>query len=181
MSLEASAAQTVGPYFRLGLSWLYCVDIPCTDPNASRVTIVGGVYDGDGVAVNDALLEIWQADPAGRYSTETSGHCPMGFGRIATDRNGRYRFTTVVPGQVQDTSGVLQAPHLTIGIFMRGLLKRAATRLYFPERPDNATDPVLTVVPAERRATLIARATAPGVLTWDIHMQGAHETVFFDY
>jgi protocatechuate 3,4-dioxygenase alpha subunit len=140
------------------------------------VTIEGRVLDGDGQPVTDAVIEIWQADPHGHYA----GTAFHGFGRVATDAQGVFRFTTVKPGSVPGPGGALQAPHLLIAVFARGLLKQVVTRMYFPDEPGNAADPVLALVPADRRPTLIARARGPGVLAWDIILQGRDETVCFD-
>jgi protocatechuate 3,4-dioxygenase alpha subunit len=103
-----------------------------------------------------------------------------GFGRVPTDAEGRFRFFTIKPGPVADPYGGFQAPHVVVSVFMRGLLKRLVTRVYFPDEPRNADDRVLGLVPVERRATLVARPMAHGALEWDIILQGAGETVFFD-
>src|SRR5262249_1423144 len=103
-----------------------------------------------------------------------------GFGRVPTDERGAFRFTTVKPGRVPGPAGRRQAPHLLVTVFMRGLLRHLVTRMYFPDQPANADDLVLNLVPADRRATLIARAAGVGVLEWDIVLQGRGETVFFD-
>jgi protocatechuate 3,4-dioxygenase alpha subunit len=138
--------------------------------------IEGRVLDGDGLPVTDAVIEIWQADASGHYAGTTF----FGFGRVATDGQGVFRITTVKPGRVSDPDGSIQAPHLLIAVFARGLLKQAVTRMYFPDEPANAADPVLALVPVDRRPTLVAQSRAPGVLAWDIVLQGRDETVFFD-
>lgn len=188
MSLRMTGSQTVGPYFQIGLSWLYRADIGTEARSAERLRIRGVVYDGQGLPVPDALIEIWQADTQGRYATNPEGQAQaiaeaefMGFGRVPVDSQGAYEFRTVKPGRVPHADGQLQAPHLSIALFMRGLLKPVRTRLYFPDEPSNATDPVLAVVPAARRATLVARHGVENVLEWDVHMQGENETVFFSY
>ncbi len=104
-----------------------------------------------------------------------------GFGRVPTDAKGAFRFSTIKPGRVPGPGGRLQAPHLVVAVFMRGLLKHLATRIYFPDEPANAEDPILKLVPAPRRATLIAKHKAKGVLEWNILLQGRNETVFFDF
>jgi protocatechuate 3,4-dioxygenase alpha subunit len=176
MTLVPTASQTAGPFVHIGLTWLCrdCLAPPGAD--GERVTVEGRVLDGDGQPVTDAVIEIWQADPHGRYA-DPAFH---GFGRVATDGHGGYRFTTVKPGRVPGPGGILQAPHLLIAVFARGLLKQVVTRMYFPDEPGNAADPVLALVPAYRRPTLVARARGPGVLAWDIVLQGRDETVFFD-
>jgi protocatechuate 3,4-dioxygenase alpha subunit len=131
-------------------------------------------------------VEIWQADAQGRYAhPEDTRAVPLtpgfrGFGRVPTDGDGRFRFFTIKPGTVADPQGGLQAPHLVVSVFLRGLLKRLVTRVYFPDEPRNADDRVLRLVPAERRGTLVARQTASDELAWDIILQGVGETVFFD-
>jgi protocatechuate 3,4-dioxygenase, alpha subunit len=158
-----------------------------------RIAIRGKVLDGDGNRVPDAMLEIWQADSAGRYFGETapkdSGPRFLGFGRVETDDRGEFRFTTIRPGRVPSPSGGLQAPHLVITLFSRGLLKPLLTRVYFSDEPSNAEDAVLKLVPQERRQTLMATRSgeraaqngSPKFFEWNIMMQGNGETVFFDY
>lgn len=172
--------QTVGPYFRIGLSHLYVPDVAGT---GDRFTIKGRVLDGDGKPINDAMIEVWQADPKGAYSLapDSSGGRIRGFGRVATDEAGVFQFTTTKPGRVPAPSGALQAPHLAIMVFMRGLLKHLVTRVYFPDEQSNLEDPILNLVPAERRATLVANKTGSGTLEWNVILQGRDETVFFDY
>jgi protocatechuate 3,4-dioxygenase alpha subunit len=156
------------------------------DTPGEHVEIEGVVLDGDGVAVPDALLEIWQADANGEYASEVrkagtaDGHFG-GFGRVPTDANGRFRFTTIKPGPVLDSDGVPQAPHLSVSLFMRGLLLRLVTRMYFPDER-NKQDSLLNMVEPERRATLVAQADAASrsVLRWNIILQGDQETVFFE-
>ena len=187
MSLRMSASQTVGPYFKIGLSWLYRSDIAAEARSGESVRIRGRVLDGDGLPVPDAFLEIWQADSQGRFATTPEGASNaqaelLGFARVPVDALGAYELRTIKPGRVPGyASGSFQAPHLSIAVFMRGLLKPVRTRLYFPDEPANAQDPVLLSVPEARRATLIARATPDNVLEWDVHIQGEHETVFFSF
>lgn len=186
MKLLPTASQTVGPYLHIGLSWLIIDRLAAPDCPGQHIEIAGHVLDGDGRPVPDALLEIWQANADGRYAheedlkeaTRTPGF--RGFGRIPTDADGRFRFFTIKPGPVADPQGGLQAPHLLISVFMRGLLKRLVTRMYFPDEPRNADDPVLMLAPVERRGTLLARPKANGELEWNIILQGAGETVFFE-
>jgi len=172
--------QTVGPYFRIGLSHLYVPGVPGT---GNRSTIKGRVVDGDGKPVNDAMLEIWQADAQGAYlpASDGSGRGIRGFGRVATDAAGIFQFTTTRPGRVPGPGGALQAPHLAVMVFMRGLLKHLVTRVYFPDEQSNLEDPILNLVPAERRATLVANKTGSATLEWNVILQGQDETVFFDY
>jgi protocatechuate 3,4-dioxygenase alpha subunit len=186
MKLLPTASQTVGPYLHIGLAWLTIDRLAAPDCPGQHFKIEGRVLDGDGRPVTDALVEIWQANAHGKYAHPEDTHeAPLtsgfrGFGRVPTDADGRYRFFTIKPGPVADLQGRLQAPHLLASVFMRGLLKRLVTRVYFPDEPRNAADPVLRLVPAERRGTLVARQTASDELAWDIILQGVGETVFFD-
>lgn len=186
MHLTATASQTVGPFFRIGLEPLYIGDLAPSAATGDKLAIRGRVVDGDGKPVNDAVLEIWQADAHGKYThpddTQDKPSTPgfKGFGRVASDENGAFRFSTVKPGGVPGPRGMPQAPHLLVAVFMRGLLIHLLTRVYFPDEPDNATDPVLNLVPAQRRSTLIASKSNDG-LEWNVVLQGDKETVFFDY
>jgi protocatechuate 3,4-dioxygenase, alpha subunit len=189
LSLTATTSQTVGPFFRIGLDRLNCADIAPQGVPGERVIIQGRVLDGDGVAVPDAVIEIWQANSAGKYGhpddrQEKPTHARFkGYGRISTSDDGRYCFRTIKPGSVPGPNGTTQAPHLVASVFMRGLLKRLVTRMYFPADSSQANDPVLGLVPMERRPTLIAAEDTKdkGSLRWDIILQGPLETVFFDF
>jgi len=176
MSLHATTSQTVGPYLHIGLTWLIIEKLAAARVPGEKVSIEGRVVDGDGKPVNDALVEIWQADSRGRYGTKSF----RGFGRSATDVQGKFRFQTIKPGRVPGLGGNLQAPHIAVNVFMRGQLKQLVTRIYFPGEAANNADPVLRLVPAERRATLIAKKTGKGALEWNVILQGRNETVFFD-
>ncbi len=186
MSLHATPSQTVGPYLHIGLTWLITENLAPKGIPGERVLIQGRVLDGDGQPVNDALVEIWQANAAGKYAHPRDRQSkPLvdgfrGFGRSATNRNGAFRFRTIKPGPVPGPGGKLQAPHIAVNVFMRGQLKQLVSRIYFPGETSNAKDPVLALVPADRRATLIARAVKPGVQEWNVILQGKAETVFFD-
>ncbi len=187
MSLYASGNQTVGPYLHIGLDWLTTRDIAARGAKSERVAIEGRLLDGEGVGVSDGLVEIWQANSHGKYAhPEDQQKKPlerefMGFGRIPTDDQGAFRFTTIKPGRVPGPGATLQAPHLVVAVFMRGMLKHLATRIYFPDEQSNAEDPLLKLVPPARRATLIAKHKAKAVLEWNIVLQGKNETVFFDF
>ncbi len=187
MSFQSTPWQTVGPYYRLGLEPLYRVEIAPAGARGERVQVQGQVFDGVGVPVADAVLEIWQADAQGIYAhpedPRHADHDPVfdGWGRVPTDAEGRFAFTTIRPGSVPGPRGQAQAPHLTVLVFMRGLLRAASARLYFSDAPGTADDPILALVPAERRSTLVAQAQGNGLYHWDVRMQGEHETVFFDY
>ncbi len=187
MSLQATTSQTVGPYFKIGLQWLNRDNVAGDGVSGERVTIQGRVLDGDGVPVPDAVVEVWQANAHGKYAhpEDTQGK-PLepgflGYGRIPANKDGAFRFSTIKPGPVPGPDGKEQAPHLVISVFMRGLLKRLVTRMYFPDDARNASDPVLNLVEPARRSTLIARKTGgAGSLEWNVLLQGANETVFFD-
>jgi protocatechuate 3,4-dioxygenase, alpha subunit len=186
MSLHASTSQTIGPYLRIGLEWMVIEDLAPPGVAGERVRIEGRVLDADGKPVNDAAVELWQANSHGRYAhPEDTRDLPLeasfrGYGRSLTGANGEFRFRTVKPGRVPGSHGKLQAPHLVVTIFMRGLLKQLLTRMYFPDEKANAEDPILALVPAERRPTLIAQKKGD-VLEWTVMLQGRDETVFFDF
>jgi len=187
MSLITTASQTVGPYVRIGFLPLAVDAIAPKDAAGERVTVHGHVVDGDGKLVTDSVIEIWQADAEGRYAhPEGAKGQPAafrGFGRILTDGKGEFRFSTIKPGRVPGPDGALQAPHLVVTVFMRGLLKHLLTRVYFPGESANSDDPVLNLVPADRRGTLIATVAAgsKSTLEWNVIVQGKNETVFFDF
>ncbi len=187
MSGSVTPSQTVGPFFQIAFKRLYCLDLAAPEVAGERVRVTGRVLDGDSIAVPDAILEIWQADSRGKYphpkDSRENRREPgfRGFGRVATDENGKFCFRTIRPGSVPGPVGGLQAPHLAVSVFARGLLRRLVTRMYFPDEPANSADFALGLVPAERRHTLIARplASGPG-LEWNVILQGQEETVFFD-
>ncbi|NUT47235.1 MAG: protocatechuate 3,4-dioxygenase subunit alpha [Saccharothrix sp.] len=183
--LRTTPSQTVGPFFSFGLVW---EDGPFVVPEGTpgAFRLGGTVYDGEGLPVPDAVVETWQADPDGRFDHPDDPRGAVrwkdfrGFGRCATDPEGRYSVVTVKPGPLPVAGGGREAPHLNVSLFCRGMLVRLVTRIYFPDEEANAADPVLTSIddPA-RRATLIATAEPHGY-RFDIHLQGEHETVFFD-
>jgi protocatechuate 3,4-dioxygenase alpha subunit len=178
-------SQTVGPFFHIGLPWERWIElVAAEDPDALRLE--GVVYDGTEAPIIDAMVEIWQANRHGRYAHPEDRRVELalesgfsGFGRCATDLSGRYGFTTVKPGVIPGPNGTPQAPHIEVSVFARGLLKRVVTRIYFPdEREANASDPALNLVDPASRERLVARAEN-GLLRFDIHLQGDHETPFF--
>ena len=166
-------SQTVGPFLAIGLPWADGPDV-VAEGTPGAFWLRGVVRDGAGALVPDALVETWQADPDGRFDSEFRG-----FGRCPTDDEGRYGIRIVKPGVVPAPGGGTQAPHLDVSVFARGLLNRVVTRVYFADEPANATDPVLSGVPADRRDTLIAVPDGDGY-RFDIILQGPHETVFFE-
>jgi protocatechuate 3,4-dioxygenase alpha subunit len=182
MTLPLTPAQTVGPFFTVGLRDAHQVVLPDDEPAALRIT--GLVLDGAGKPVPDALVETWQADPAGRFThpddPRSTGPASLsGFGRCPTGPDGSWSIVTVKPGPLPTPDGDTEAPHLTVSVFARGLLHRVVTRLYFPDEAGaNAADPVLCALPPEAAATLVAVPEAGG-LRFDIHLQGPDETTFF--
>jgi protocatechuate 3,4-dioxygenase alpha subunit len=175
MSLGLTPSQTVGPFFSHALPW---PDGPYVVPagTAGAFWLRGRVLDGVGDPVPDALVESWQADPADPRGSDVDFR---GFGRCPTDADGLWSILTVRPGRVADTAGRMQAPHIDLSIFARGLLDRVVTRVYLPDEPDaNAEDPVLSGIPDERRSTVVAEADENG-FRFDVRLQGAGETVFF--
>ncbi len=189
--LLLTASQTVGPFFAPALLREDARRQVLAQPETvgERIRIEGRVLDGDGEPVPDALVEIWQANAHGRYNHPADqGPAALdpsftGSGRSGTDEEGRYWFETVKPGRVAFDEKQMQAPHICVTVFSRGLLNHAVTRLYFEDEPSNAEDPVLQCVPAERRATLLARRESDGAMTvyrFDIVLQGANETAFFN-
>jgi protocatechuate 3,4-dioxygenase alpha subunit len=188
MSLQTTTWQTVGPYFRIGLARLYESDIAGESVHGQRIFIRGRVLDGNLLTIPDAILEIWQANSYGKYAHPDDQQDKAlepgfrGYGRIPTDDEGNFRFTSIKPGPVPGPDGKEQAPHLLVTLMMRGLLRGLFTRIYFPEEPLNASDAVLqSVDPSRRKTLLLSPASEPGHFTWDIHMQGENETVFFEF
>jgi protocatechuate 3,4-dioxygenase, alpha subunit len=178
----STPSQTVGPFFDFGLPFEGGEEvIDPSDPDALRIE--GTVFDGAGDVLDDALIEIWQANRAGRYRhpEDDREELPLedgfiGFGRCPTDAEGTFRFVTVKPGTLAP-----EAPHINVIVLARGLLRHLFTRIYFPDEVEaNASDPLLSSLEDDAvRATLIARPV-DGVLRFDIHLQGEHQTAFLD-
>ena len=171
--LEPTPSQTIGPFFHDALLGEDRSELAAPD-HPEAVRIEGTIYDGAGEPVPDAMVEIWQTNAAGRYNDPETF---SGFGRSGTDAGGRFSFVTIKPGP----DGSLQAPHITVSVFARGLLKHLVTRIYFPDEEEaNAADPVLSSInDSELRKTLVACAEE-GVLRFDIHLQGENQTAFFE-
>jgi protocatechuate 3,4-dioxygenase alpha subunit len=179
MGLPTTASQTIGPFFAILLP---LGSNELISPGAAgAIRLTGHVFDGAGVVVPDAMIELWQADEAGRYPEGGATSDFRGFGRCMTGADGGYSFVTVKPGRVPGWDERVQAPHLSLGIFARGVLKRLATRLYFPDEPAaNASDPVLAAIGDDSiRRTLVASEVGPHRYQFDIHLQGDSETAFF--
>ncbi len=188
MRSPSTPSQTVGPFFHLALRKLERQNVADSETAGESITIRGRVLDGDGEGVCDAMLELWQADAAGKFPGPVEGRevsrpkGSSGFGRVFMDHNGGFEFTVRKPGRVSGPHGILQAPHIVVMIFSRGLLKPLFSRIYFSDEPSNDEDHVLNLIPSERRGTLIARRSDGGgnVLEWNVILQGDAETVFFD-
>ena len=182
-------SQTVGPFFGPALVRGELEQMVDAETRGARIAITGRIFDGDGDVVPDAMVEVWQANAEGRYDHPEDRQEKLldphfhGFGLFGTDQHGRFRIVTIKPGAVSGPRMTLQAPHLNLSIFARGLLNRVVTRIYFPGEPLNQTDEALNAVPADRRATLIATRDSAGAsdsYRFDIFLQGDRETVFFD-
>lgn len=211
-SFKQTPWQTVGPFFHYGLPWKGAADLVAGEgelgarldlipeghyllgpgeiarepAQGEAIEITGCVYDADGQPISDALVEIWQANPAGRYASEADVREELaldpnfiGFGRASTSVDGVFRFRTLKPGRVPGPGNTLQAPHIAVGLLGRGLLKRLVTRIYFADEASNAEDPILALVPQARRDTLIARREGEA-WRFDVRLQGERETVFFE-
>lgn len=185
--LGQTPSQTVGPFFHYALPYENDSNLIVGDAQGQRIVVEGKVTDGNGDPVPDVMIEIWQANAAGKYDhPEDTQNKPVdpgfhGFGRCATDKDGIFRFNTVKPGAVPGPGNSLQAPHLVTFVFGRGMLKQLLTRIYFEDEAHNADDPVLNLVPEARRLTLVARKAGASTYRLDIVLQGEGETVFFDY
>ena len=188
MSPETTPSQTIGPFFHDALLERNYSELVSPD-HPEAIEIRGTVYDGAGEPMPDAMVEIWQADRAGRYDHSADDRDDLsldedfsGFGRSGTDASGAFSFLTLKPGPVPGPGGEVQAPHVMVSVFARGLLKRLVTRIYFPDEQEaNAIDPVLSSIEdQELRRTLIARDEGDA-LRFDIHLQGDGQTAFFEF
>jgi protocatechuate 3,4-dioxygenase, alpha subunit len=186
MDLTPTPSQTVGPYLHLGLTDTQSISRVAGDgARGERIWLTFRVLDGEGVPVPDAMIELWQADAEGNYEHDggaANDAAFRGFGRLATAEDGSCTFETIKPGRVPGPSGALQAPHISVSILGRGLLKRLSTRTYFAGDPVNAADPILALVPENRRTTLLAQPDSARTGGWifEIRLRGEGETVFFD-
>jgi len=190
MMRKQTPSQTVGPFYAIGLTRRPLNVVTNESTDGERIRIEGQVLDGDGLPIPDVMVEIWQANAYGRYNhPDDKQEKPLdatftGWGRSGTDEKCFYRFDTIKPGPVPGTNETVQAPHINVVVFARGMLVHAFTRLYFADEPANASDPVLNSIKnKKRRQTLIA---LPGmengktIYRFDIRLQGENETVFFD-
>ena len=187
--LEPTPWCTVGPYFSVCVGEDLCVPkIAAPEVTGERVKLFCAVFDRDGECVPDTLIEIWQANSDGKYNHPADRQAKSidasfrGFGRQVTGLDGMCEFETIKPGRVPGPRGMLQAPHLEVGVFTRGVLKHLATRIYFSGDDANGECAVLVLVPKARRATLMAQPVGgrPGNWRHGIHLSGPKETVFFD-
>ncbi len=178
--LLITPSQTIGPFFKYGLTWEGGENLFPESATGRRIRIAGVVADAKGVPMPDSLIEFWQADASGSLAPARPG-ASGGFGRVATDAAGRYAINTVYPGQVAGVDGRKQAPHVLVVLFARGLLMQVVSRIYFEGDAANEKDPVLALC-GPRRATLIARrdSSSADSYTWNVSLQGPDETVFFD-
>jgi protocatechuate 3,4-dioxygenase, alpha subunit len=186
MSRKLTPSQTIGPFYFGTIVNGYRHDLAPADVLGERIDVVLTLHDVQGAVVPDGLFEIWQANSHGRYNhPEDRRNLPLdpgfdGYGRASTDTSGSSRFSTIKPGRVPWPEGGLQAPHINISIFARGVLNRLATRMYFEGDPALPEDPVLRLVEPPRRTTLIAKRNGQNAWHLPIHLGGANETVFFD-
>jgi protocatechuate 3,4-dioxygenase alpha subunit len=187
VSYGQTPSQTVGPFFHFALPNEKYETLFTDKTKGDRIEIEGRIVDGDGAPLPDAIIEIWQANSEGRYDhaddkQEEKALDPTfhGWGRSATDKDGKFRFHTIKPGPVPGPGNTLQAPHVNVTVLARGMLKHLVTRLYFEGEKLNADDPILARIgEPERRGTLVAKKSG-GKYVFDIVLQGDNETVFFD-
>jgi protocatechuate 3,4-dioxygenase alpha subunit len=186
--LIPTPGQTVGPFFALGLDRPEWADMTRHNPQGERITIEGRVLDGDGAPVPDALIELWQANAAGRYDHVDDEQADKkidphfhGYGRAATDPQGQFKITTIKPGPVPGRGNALQAPHINVAFFARGLLRQLHTRIYFSDERGNASDPLLSrIEDGSVRRTLVAQKGEGSAYRFDFILQGKDETAFLD-
>jgi protocatechuate 3,4-dioxygenase, alpha subunit len=188
--MKQTPSQTVGPFYAIGLTTRTMNVLATDSTQGERIRIEGRVFDGDGKPVPDAMVEIWQANAYGRYNhSDDKQEKPLdpsftGWGRSGTDENCFYSFETIKPGPVPGPGDSVQAPHINVAVFARGMLVHAFTRIYFADEPANQADPILKLVKDKgRRSTLIAARTEQNgkpIYHFDIRLQGKDETVFFD-
>ena len=184
--MQVTPSQTIGPFYWGTIVKAYRADLAPPGVAGERIELALTLHDTNGAVVPDGLFEIWQANSHGRYNhPEDRRNLPLdagfeGYGRASTFTDGTAMFATVKPGRVPWPEGGMQAPHINVSIFARGLLNRLATRLYFDGDPALREDPVLKLVEPARRVTLIAKRDGSGAWALPIHLGGAKETVFFD-
>lgn len=185
---KQTPSQTLGPFFHYDLPFEGGEVLVTDKTRGERIRIEGRVIDGEGNPLDDALIEIWQANPEGRYDHPEDDQAKSidpafhGWGRCPTDQDGKYYFSTVLPGPVPGPGNTLQAPHINVMVLARGMLRHLMTRIYFEGEKLNADDPIMSRVPESRRETLIAKKqNGKPVYNFDIVLQGDNETVFFSH
>jgi protocatechuate 3,4-dioxygenase, alpha subunit len=189
--LTATPSQTVGPFYHFALDRPEWSDLTVDGAKGEKIRIEGRILDGEGAVCPDAFLEIWQADSSGKYDHPEDTQDKKadakfrGFGRASADVQGVYRFTTIKPGQVPGPGNTLQAPHINVTVFARGLLKHLVTRIYFADHAEaNEADPLLSSIddPAVRRTIIAEKTNGAGIPTYrfDVILQGEGETAFFE-
>jgi protocatechuate 3,4-dioxygenase alpha subunit len=182
--LGCTPSQTIGPFLAIVLPWKDGPDV-VPDGTPGAITIAGQLVDGAGEPVPDGLIETWQADPQGRFAHPDDPRGAVapgfrGFGRCPTDADGRFWFRTLKPGPLPAEDGAVEAPHIDVSVFARGLLNRLVTRIYFPDEQEaNDADPVLRTLAPEQRSLLLLQPEADGTLRFDVRLQGEPETPFF--
>ena len=188
MDLTPTANQPIGPFFHFALTPDNSAGVMAgPETRGERIRLVVRVLDASGANVTNAMVELWQADGEGHYNhpadvqQKSADPAFKGFGRLATDDGGLCVFDTVKPGSVTGFKGLMQAPHINVTVYTPGLLLRVVTRIYFAGDKANETDQILSLVPEDRRPTLMAHAGAEaGEWGFDLHLSGPCETVFFD-
>jgi protocatechuate 3,4-dioxygenase, alpha subunit len=193
MDLIPTANQPIGPFYHFALTPGWDTGnrsagvMAGPEAQGERIRLSVRMLDSDGRPVTNGMIELWQADACGKYNhpadtqPKTADPAFRGFGRLATDDQGLCVFETVKPGSVPGVKGRMQAPHINVSIYAPGLLRRVTTRIYFADDPANDSDPVLGLVPEDRRSTLFAHDSgARGEWCFDLHLSGLRETVFFD-
>ncbi len=183
--LIPTSSQTVGPYFRIGMQYMLDRCDAVGAVTAGSIEIHGRVLDSDGVGVSDAMLEFWTPGVAETLPSSAPDRegLPAGFCRVGTDKGGNFTAKVTRPAAVPMGDGRMQAPHMLVLVFMRGLLRNLLSRVYFVDEPGNTADPVLEGIPAERRGTLVAQIEdrEAGSYRWNVVLQGQDETVFFEW
>jgi len=179
---KPTPSQTVGPFFARELLWKDGGTVLFAG-RGERITLTGCVFDGAGAPIFDALFETWQADPAGTFPSGDDGARPYGYGRVSTDRDGRYAIETMMPGPFKGPGGETYAPQISVSIFARGLLKALRTRVFLAPLDAIKDDPLARAIgdPTRLRTLIAARDPRdPKIYRWDVRLRGAGEAVFIE-
>lgn len=180
---KPTPSQTVGPFFARELLWSDGGKV-LFPGQGDRITLTGRVFDGNGAPIFDALLETWQADAAGQFPAGGDGARPGGYGRVSTDKDGRYVIETVMPGSFKSPAGETYAPQISVMIFARGLLKAVNTRVFLAPLDAIMDDPLARAIADPDRLRTLVAARDPGdpkVYRWDVRLRGAGEAVFIEF